>query len=581
MRLITRNFFILLPACCFIAILFIVPGIYSQKITTGFYRTDLYALWITGGISWIWVAFLYKPRLTRLTIAIASGCIYAVVLCLVKSFPDENSINACITMLACIGMLCYLRNMVTRHGLVLSQIVVLAFVVQVMIGFHELYKGNADAAFIQGDMANSGAFANYLSAIIPMLLAVVITTRSINRVIKIMAGIVLSAAVILLLFTQARAAWMGAAGGSAYVVFSLSVKKIQIHRLPVFVMGVIVIPLAIVSLYLLKPASAAGRITIYQVSLNIIKDHPVTGVGPNRFGAVYNNYQSDYFRAQERPLSRQLLAANILEAYNVVLQVLTEYGTIGFLLMVWVLYELTNISIVYTQRHLSKWLRMGSAGCLLSLLVAACFSNPFHITPVLLLVVYHLAIIVPPAQQQMVAPVKNYYLAAFAILACMALGYWIHQKHGTEKQWQEAAETATLNDFDNARRLYNKAYPVLRYNGDFLFNYGAEACVAGDYATAIELLEKAKQYSSLSNIRIYLGDAYAATHQYQLAEDNYIAAIYTTPAHIYPKYRLVQLYKKWGKINLASEWTKQTLQYPLKIPSELSNRLLQALKDNN
>jgi len=515
-------------------------------------------------------------------VVVVLGSLYVLALCLAKSFPDDNSVYACVTMLACIGMVCYLRNIVAINvGIMLPIAVVLAFVIQAITGFRQLYHGNGNASFIQGGLANSGAFANYLSAIVPLMLAATIARDGIKRKIRKLAGVLTIAAFVLVLFTQARAAFMGIMTGTACVVFFLSKKKKYRQWLTIFVMGIIIIPLLLFAIYLLKPESAAGRITIYRVSANIIQDHPFTGVGPNRFGAVYNNYQAAYFKNGQQSLSKQLLASNILEAYNVVLQVLTEYGFIGLFLLAGLVYELIKSCIVYQRHHPSNWLYAGSAGCLVSVMVAGFFSNPFHVTPVLLLVTWHLAVIVQPVKHTIVAPAKNYYLSAIVLLVCIMLGYRVIQKHRAERQWQKAAELARLNDFENARHLYSAVYPVLAYNGDFLFNYGAEACVAGDYATAIEQLEKAKRYSSLSNIRVFLADAYAATNQYQLAEVNYLAAVYTTPSHIYPKYKLVRLYKKWGKPALASEWTKRTLQYPVKIPSELSESLIQSLKEGN
>ncbi len=570
-----------LPSFFFITALFIVPPLYQDRITTGFYQTDLYLICITGCLSWVAVSFVSNLRFTRLTIAVTFGCIYVCILCLSTSFPDDNSINATLTLLSCIGIICYLHAfIITRYGWILQLLVVLSIIVQVLIGLRQVYIGYGDAWPIQGQMANSGAFANYLSATIPWLLAIVAAPAGNTRFIRIGAAILMTAAIVLVLFTQARAAFVGIIVGSVYVAFFLSNKKWRRPRPSIILICIIFIPLIAFALYRLKPASAQGRLTIYKVSLNIIQDHPLTGVGVNRFAAVYNNYQSEYFKTRNQPVATQLLASDILEAYNIITQVLTEYGFIGLLLLIWILYEVAKVYIGGRSDYSSTWQCTGSAGSLLSVLIAGFFSNPFHVTPVIVLVLYHVSIVISPKTAPHCIPLRKYYWSVFVVPMCMIVAYWLIQKYQAEKQWAAAATAARMNDFASARQLYEMANPALAYNGDYLFNYGAEACVAGEYLTAIEQLGKAKQYSSQSSIRIFLGDAYAATRQYQRAEDNYLAAIYTTPSHIYPKYKLVQLYKKWGKTELARQWATQTLQYPVKVTSALSASLLQALQED-
>lgn len=147
----------------------------------------------------------------------------------------------------------------------------------------------------------------------------------------------------------------------------------------------LILPVALLGLYKLKPASASGRLAIYTISLNIIIDHPLTGIGPNRFPAVYNNYQSEYFKTQQTTLQRQLLADNTFENFNSILQILVEYGIAGFIILLLILYQFLKGQRGGTKIHDKQWQRVGSAGCIASIIVCSLFSNPFHVTPVLFL----------------------------------------------------------------------------------------------------------------------------------------------------------------------------------------------------
>src|SRR4030095_10832149 len=147
-----------------------------------------------------------------------------------------------------------------------------------------------------------------------------------------------------------------------------------------------------------------------------------------------------------------------------------------------------------------------------------------------------------------------------------------------EKKWNMACKAAVYDNFEKAKKLYETAYPWLKSNADFLYNYGAEACLARNYNLAIDLLTRASKYNSFSNLFVYLGDAYTAIGHYDLAEKNYLHAIYIAPSHIFPKFQLIQLYKKWRKPEQARSWTMRTLNYPIKVRSDFVEELIKELK---
>jgi hypothetical protein len=333
-------------------------------------------------------------------------------------------------------------------------------------------------------------------------------------------------------------------------------------------------------LYNLKPASAFGRLTIYKVSTNTISDHPLIGIGPNRFSAVYNNYQSGYFKKENHSIAAQLIADNTFEAFNSIVQVTVEYGLIGtifFLLFIWLLIK----HWLKDKDKNKNWLRIGSTGCIISILLASFFSNPFHVTPVLFVFIYHVAIVFPrTANHNVHTPARKISLAFATIVFGMLVLFFALKHHDAESSWDKAAKTAIYDGFSKANEDYKKAYPLLKFNGEFLFNYGAEASVAKNYALAIKLLEESKEYYSFSNLYVYLGNAYTEVGQFSLAEENYLNAIYMVPSHIYPKYQLIKLYEKWGKQEDAKLWASRTIQYPVKIKTPLTDDLISELKKN-
>jgi tetratricopeptide (TPR) repeat protein len=275
-----------------------------------------------------------------------------------------------------------------------------------------------------------------------------------------------------------------------------------------------------------------------------------------------------------------MLADNTFEAFNFILQILAEYGLIGFSILVWLIYQLVREWIVRKEKFTKPISEIGSFGCIIALMISGLFSNPFHLTPVLFLLCYHLALIYPNTKYSHNEPVQ-FFLAPFAvaiIFSILVFGYMFNQFVG-ELNWSKASNQAVYESFRSAQPAYEKIHRFLNHNGDFLFNYGAEASLASEYQLAVKLLENSKNFYSSTNLYVYLGDAYMGMNQFELAEKNYLKAIWMAPSHVIPKYRLIQLYKKHGNNDKARYWALKTLSFPVKVKSLLIDDLFRDIEN--
>jgi putative inorganic carbon (HCO3(-)) transporter len=75
------------------------------------------------------------------------------------------------------------------------------------------------------------------------------------------------------------------------------------------------------------------RIAIYRHSLNMIKDHPLIGVGAN-------TYMKNYKKYKESPEYRGVITSDYIYAHNNFLHMAAEIGLIGLGIFVWLLYKL-------------------------------------------------------------------------------------------------------------------------------------------------------------------------------------------------------------------------------------------------
>ncbi len=152
---------------------------------------------------------------------------------------------------------------------------------------------------------------------------------------------------------RSRAAWLGAIAGSLFILWSfrenLKINRwftFRFHSTPawrktlVVFAGLLFILMSFTALYKFKQGSADGRLFMWQVSWEMIKDKPLTGWGPGGFEAHFGNYQANWFRDGNGTPAQELVAGLPDSPFNEPIRIGIEYGLIGlslFLCLVFVL----------------------------------------------------------------------------------------------------------------------------------------------------------------------------------------------------------------------------------------------------
>ena len=107
------------------------------------------------------------------------------------------------------------------------------------------------------------------------------------------------------------------------------------------------------------------RIAIYHNSLNMIKHHPIIGVGANTFMKNYKRYK-------EYPEYRNIVTSDYIYAHNNFLHMAAEIGLVGLGIFLWLLYKLfTECRNIYKKLD-EQYLKIASlslAACLIAFLV--------------------------------------------------------------------------------------------------------------------------------------------------------------------------------------------------------------------
>jgi O-antigen ligase len=207
------------------------------------------------------------------------------------------------------------------------------------------------------------------------------------------AALVLPALLLALVFTFTRSAWVGACVGLG-VLFLL-----RDFRL----MGLLPVALAVFlalapsglttrlySTFSLKDPSNVDRVAMMKSGFHIIKDDPLTGVGPNMVIVVYPHYRDKTAINQLNP-----------HLHNVPLQIAAERGLPALAVWVWFIVTLTRD---FFKRRRSEYPSLSNAGLAVigAMLAAGLFEYNFGDSEFLML--FLVLVTLPYAAERAPAP---------------------------------------------------------------------------------------------------------------------------------------------------------------------------------
>jgi O-antigen polymerase len=344
-------------------------------------------------------------------------------------------------------------------------------------------------------------------------------------------------------------------------------------------------------LYFYKKGSADGRTLVWKVSLNLVGDHPLTGVGLDRFKAYYMDYQAGYFgKNPER--KGAMVAGDNNYAFNELIQHTTENGIIGLVLILAVLSGIfassahnpnkpggsNKVADIHDPDY--RLLAIAKAG-VVSILVFSLFSYPAQVLSVKTSLVFYLVVVAGLAPQKTI-PIPELsgkrtgqvitfslrILLALILLTGIAAGYRFSKRYTQAyRDWQSAFQIYQIGAYEACLEDYEKAYTVLHDNGDFLTNYGKALSMTGEHFKAIKILQQATGRYPNTVVYTALGDSYKALGETDKAEQAYLHAWYMNPSRFYPKYLLAKLYDESGQKEKAVMTAKELLEKQVKIGS--------------
>jgi O-antigen ligase len=484
-----------------------------------------------------------------------------------------------------------------------------------LIGLIALYPPS-NSYIITGGFQNSGPYAGYLSIAGSVSFGMYLFSTQLKEqliyswhtgsnqklhscltwLLNVFPLAALASILIMLAGTHSRAAWTALLAGFALLILykeknrlSNLFQKEHVQSTPLKALIITLLSLlsalGFYKLYLLKPDSADGRLLIWKVSSNMIKESPFFGVGLDQFKAKYMNAQAAYFD-KVKDTAEMRIADNTYYAFNEILQLVVENGLIALLLFI----ITAALCITSKVEKENRYLKVICLSVALGVFCFGMFSYPMQILPikmVLTLIIALLAnldkdkITLLPLSQFSIQTRWLISLKTFSFCIGVILINWIFYETSRLrtgfKNWQYGLTAYDLGEYQKSIYYLKKSYPILNQDGDFLMNYGKALALNGDNYEAKIKLQRAKLYLNHAILETTLGDVHKSLKEYGASERAYKRAASMVPNRFYPEYLMVKLYQEINEKDRAYKKAKDIVQKDVKISSAAVKEILQEM----
>jgi O-antigen polymerase len=420
---------------------------------------------------------------------------------------------------------------------------------------------------ITGSFENPAGFAAVLSMLFPAGLYWAFRSEGIQRIIIwITIGIYISA----LILSGSRTGMLAMAATLCIFMIYYIYRKSEISKKinPSIIILIATLPLLIFSLIRLnmkKTESTNGRLLVWRVSAEMIKEKPIFGHGAGSFKAKYMEYQADYF-INKTDSKYRLLADSIKHPFNEYIKLLVEFGVFGFILLISIL--LLGIRKIAKKQEKSNALILS---IIASFLVFACFSYPLTYPPVWVILIVCTTFIIPSRHAFKLNNTILTILRFTLIAVCITGIFYFSGRAYAEIVWKKIATESLRGKTKEMLPQYEKLYPVLKINPYFLYNYAAELNEEGYHDQSLTLLKECRKKLADYDVLMLEADNYRKIGKYQKAILSFERASAMVPSKFLPFHNILEISQEKGLTEIADKYANEILNKEIKIPSMTVN----------
>ncbi len=423
-------------------------------------------------------------------------------------------------------------------------------------------SNNANFA-LTGSFDNPAGFAAVLAIGFPIGLSFLLKTKNIE---KYVSAIILLVVAIAVLLSGSRTGVLAIIVSTALILLNENKVKRKFRQLRSYIfLSVLTFVLFVSGIFFLynqKKDSATGRLLIWEVSTEMIKDKPVLGHGFGAFKEKYMTYQAKYFKNNFNSKFTQL-ADNVKHPFNEFIKVAVEFGIVG-LIVVLSFFSFVLWKIVKSENENRVLVFSG----LVSFLVCAFFSYPLQYIAVWLLLAFYLFELLPQKEIR----IKNTHISIVARLAVVAICVFfllhVNQQIRAELKWKTIAVISLRGKTEEMLPEYERLYSTsLKRNPFFLYNYGAELNHIGKFDKSIDILTECQQCFNDYDLQMLLADNYSHVGDTTKAIELYKHAGNMIPCRFLPLYNIFEIYKTSNQNDKAFDYATKIINKKVKVPS--------------
>ena len=442
--------------------------------------------------------------------------------------------------------------------------------IEAVSGMRQLhgFEGSNHSLFkLTGDFYNPGPYSGYLAIVLPVCLWMILEWGKEKRAhsrasLRYLGWIGLLAIIVVLPAGMSRTAWIAAAVSCGWVYWVQQIgwektkRYMNGNRALTIVSSILIlisIAGALAGIYLLKKDSANGRLLLWKVTGQAIREQPWTGTGTGGFPAAYAEAQAEYFTSGKASETEMMVAGCPEYGFNEFLQIGLEQGLVG--LMVFVLL------LSYSLFRGVKNRQAGAAGGILALMVFSLASYPLQLPEFWVVLVVLMGVAnsntpvdadisvdanTPPTPSREGRKILSVTMIGVLAICCgwiFRQQKWYYEGY---KKWNTLKMLYNSKAYEAAGEGYEELVPLMGHKPELLFEVAQCLSKSERFEEANRLLERAMKLSGDPMIHYMAAKNEQSMGYYQKAENLLLHAIDMLPERIYPYYLLTKLYSEPG-----------------------------------
>lgn len=356
-----------------------------------------------------------------------------------------------------------------------------------------------------------------------------------------------------LIFTFTRASYLGFFISTILFLFLL---KIKIPVKKVITVGIFFILFSnsfSQNGFGFEKGTIKSRIYIWQKTLNIFKKNPFIGVGAGNFKINFLLY------AEDRPYQIALIKEVLEDVHNDFLEILVETGIIGFLIFLFILFQIFKTS--YFTYKKEKILTSGILCSIVGLLFNSLASFPFKKPSTLLIFYLNLSFLEILSEKEFYKlKIPKKFLVFYLILFSISGSIIFYRGIKGNYYYKKAVDTEKLLPFySKDMAIYSIKYNPFNYKtyfmvGNFYLN-------KGELDLALFYFKKSEElFPYIDTLQNNIGITYFKKLDYKMAEKHFLLSLKLNKYRAETYNNIGSLYLETGKIDNAIYYLEKCIE---------------------